>query len=403
MSANFVKSKSKSKFMSKIKSKPFFVFIFLFALFIVGVSFYLYQKNVANKKPNFISQIVRKGNISHTVNATGMIYPKKILKVGAQVSGEISELAVSIGDKLKKGDLIAKIDASTQENAKLSAQAQLNSQEARLKSAKSNLEKAQSAFNRADKLYQQGAISQADYESSKVALSSAKNSVVEINQLIVQNKLSVKNAELSLSYTSVLAPMDGTVIAISVEEGQTLSSAQSAPTIITLAQTDIMTIKAEIAEADVGLMRPNLPVSLTLLGGQSQVFKSFLKSVDPAPKEISENSNLSNNSPIYYYGHIDVENAENKLRYGMTANIKIQVDKADAVLLIPMAAINKTPKGSSVLLLKNGETITQPIKVGLQDGVSAQVLEGLSEGDEIIVSSATNVKSLGRAPRGGAF
>lgn len=401
MSANFVKSKS--KFMSKIKSKPFFVFIFLFALFIVGVSFYLYQKNVANKKPNFISQVVRKGNISHTVNATGMIYPKKILKVGAQVSGEISELAVSIGDKLKKGDLIAKIDASTQENAKLSAQAQLNSQEARLKSAKSNLEKAQSAFNRADKLYQQGAISQADYESSKVALSSAKNSVVEINQLIVQNKLSVKNAELSLSYTSVLAPMDGTVIAISVEEGQTLSSAQSAPTIITLAQTDIMTIKAEIAEADVGLMRPNLPVSLTLLGGQSQVFKSFLKSVDPAPKEISENSNLSNNSPIYYYGHIDVENVENKLRYGMTANIKIQVDKADAVLLIPMAAINKTPKGSSVLLLKNGETITQPIKVGLQDGVSAQVLEGLSEGDEIIVSSATNVKSLGRAPRGGAF
>lgn len=378
--------------------------IIIFLLLIGGAvgGWYYYQQKQAQsqQEQQFITEPVKRGTIRYSVSASGMVYPKKTVEVGAQVSGKVSKLTVKIGDTVKAGELIAEIDASTKENAKLSAQAQLKSQQATLKTAQSSLKQAQADFNRAKKLYKSGAGSQADYDSAHTALVSAKNAITQAQENIVQSRLTIKDAELSLGYTQVTAPIDGTVIAVSVEQGQTVNSIQSAPTLVTLAQTDVMTVKAEIAESDVTVMKSGLPVTFTLLGKTTDSYHGTLQSIDPAPKEISDNSNITSSTAIYYYGHIDVDNTAGKLRYGMTATVTIEVDKADNALIVPMTAINDTPRGSMVMVLKGDRPRPQPITVGLEDGVNAEVLSGLSEGDQVITSSSGKGKSNSTRRRG---
>ncbi|SUO97397.1 efflux RND transporter periplasmic adaptor subunit [Suttonella ornithocola] len=370
--------------------KSLLIFILLIAL--GAGTWYLYQAQTQDKDntQKFITENVRRGNIVYSVNASGMIYPKKIVKVGAQVTGEISKLTVQVGDEVKEGDLIAEIDARTQENAKQTAVAQLASHQAALKTAKANLATAQQAYARANKLYQKGAGTQAEQQSSYNDFIRAQNAVKEAEANIRQSQLTIENANVNLGYTKVNAPISGTVIAVAVEEGQSENAAQSSPTLVTLAQTDVMTIKAEIAEADIAVMRVGLPVSFTLLGKNSETYHANLARIDPAPKEISDNNTLTANTAIYYYGHIDIPNANHKLRYGMTANISIEVAKAENVLLIPMTAIQTNNNQSSVTVLVNGQPQTRPITVGLEDGVNAEVKNGLNEGEIVVISSEGN-------------
>lgn len=373
---------------------------------VCGWYYYQQQQIAEKKKESFITDTVKKGSITYSVNASGRVYPKKTVDVGAQVSGEIAKLTVDIGDTVNAGDLIAEIDASTKENAKRSAQAQLKSQQATLRTAQSTLKQAQLAFERASKLYKSGAGSQEDYESAEAALNSAKNAITEAQENIVQSQLTLKDTEVSLGYTQVRSPIDGTVIAVAVEEGSTVNASQSAPTIVTIAQTNLMTVKAEIAEADVAVMQAGLPVSFTLLGKTTDTFTGTLTSIDPAPKEIVDDGSIDSNTAIYYYGHIDVDNAEGKLRYGMTATITIEVDKAENTLIIPMTAINDTPKDSMVLVLEDDKPTSHTVEIGLEDGVHAQVVSGLSEGDKVIISSGSDKPSDSggrQGPPGGMF
>lgn len=375
-----------------IRSRGFSWLKFLIILVILDSAAYAWQQHQAKRQEadsaqQYITEKVRRGDLSYLVNASGKVYPQKIVQVGAQVSGEIAQLHVEIGDTVKAGDVIAEIDARSQENAKSTAEAQLNSQQAALARAQSTLTQAQQAYNRANNLYKQGAGSKEAQENALASLNSAKNAVIEAQANIRQSELTIANANLNLGYTQVRAPIDGTVIAVAVEEGQSVNAVQSSPTIVTLARTDVMTIKAEIAEADIAVMKVGLPVKVVLLGKNSQSYQGVLSAIDPAPKEISDNGSISSSSAIYYYGHIDVDNAEGFLRYGMTATIAIEVDKAEDALLIPMTAIEYAPNGEArVSVLVNAQAEKRHIEVGLEDGVQAQVLSGLQEGEAVIVS-----------------
>lgn len=367
--------------------------LFLVILILLGFSiwWYCHQKEAKAAQANqFITAKVKRGSITYSVNASGMVYPKKIVKVGAQVSGKIAKLAVNIGDTVHQGDLIAEIDANEQQNAKETAVAQLSGQKASLATAQANLLKAQQAYTRAAALYKKGAGTKEDMEAAAAALANAKNSVTSAQASIRQSQLTIANADLTLGYTKVTAPIDGTVINVAVEEGQTENAVQSSPTLVTLAQTDTMTVKAEIAEADIGAMKAGLPVSFTLLGKNSKTYTGILRSIDPAPKEISDSSTISSSTAIYYYGHIDVPNPDGALRYGMTATIAITVAKDDDALLVPMTALSEGPDGKQIVevLGKDGQPRSVPVKIGLEDGVNAQVLDGLQAGDAVIISNA---------------
>ena len=371
-------------------AKKLLVFLILGALAAGGWHYWKTQQRIAAEAPpQVLAEPVRKGNIRYVINASGKLTAKRKVDVGAQVSGEIDELYVNIGDELQEGDPVANIDARSQQNSKDTAQAQLQSREAALSSAKAALREAEQKHQRQKNLVNKGAAAKETLEAAQAALKNAQSAVEQAQAAVRQSQIDVDTAGLNLGYTNVTAPFAGTVIAVPVEKGQTVNAIQSAPTLITLADLSTMTVKAEIAEADVAKVKAGMPTSFTLLGDSRTRFDGKLQSVDPAPLAVSDNNLTSTETAVYYYGHIDVSNPERRLRIGMTANIEIVVDEVRDVLVIPMTALQEEGDGDSVLVLDDkGFPQPRQITLGLQDGVNTEVKEGLREGEKVVVSQA---------------
>ena len=348
----------------------------------------------------YITAEVKKGDIAQTVLASGSIQPFKSVKVGAQVSGEISALSVKIGDKVKTGDPIAEIDASTQQNTRDSAAASLASSKAALAAAQAKLREAQQNFNRQQEMVKKGAAARESLDAAQATLKSAQSAVDQAKADIRKSQLELDNAGLRLGYTSVTAPMDGVVISVAVEKGQTVNAVQDSPTLVTLAQTNTMTVEAEIAEADVSAVQPGMAAYFTLLGADKTRYEGKLKSIDPAPLATSKNTTTttssSNDTAVYYYGKMDVPNADGKLRIGMTANMVINVREAKGVLTIPMTALQTNSAGADEVQVMGADGKPQPreVKLGINDGVNTEVTEGLTAGEQVVVSSGTGESSM---------
>ena len=356
----------------------------------------------------FITAEVKSGDVAQTVLASGSLQPFKSVKVGAQVSGEISALFVQVGDKVKAGDRIAEIDASTQQNTRDSAAAALASSKAALSAAQAKLREAQQNFNRQQELVKKGAAARESLDAAQATLKSAQSAVEQAKADIRKSQLELDNAGLRLGYTSVTAPMDGVVISVAVEKGQTVNAVQDSPTLVTLAQTNTMTVEAEIAEADVGAVQPGMAAYFTLLGADKTRFEGKLKSIDPAPLATSKNttsaSSSSNDTAVYYYGKMDVPNPDGKLRIGMTANMVINVREAKGVLTIPMTALQTNSAGADEVQVMGADGKPQPreVKLGINDGVNTEVVTGLKAGEQVVVSSGTGEGSIPMGP-GGPF
>lgn len=373
----------------------------LIAAALGGWWYYHHQQAAKQAAANrFITTTVQRGDIHYTINASGSLRPIKTVEVGAQVSGEISKLNVEIGDVVKKGDLVAEIDARTQENAKKNYLAQLSSYQAELATAKAELTKNQLAYNRARTLYQRGAGSKEDLETAQAALDSAKNQVTQTQANITQSELDISNADVDLGYTKVTAPVSGTVIAVPVEEGQTVNAVQSTPTLAIIADTSTMTVKTEIAEADVAEVKAGMPVTFTLLGKNSKTYQGKLDKIDPAPKEISDDDTFSSDDAVYYYGDINVKNPNGLLRYGMTATVTINVSDAKNVLIVPMTALNDAADGKTTVQVMDasGKVHSQAVTVGLEDGVHVEIKSGLKEGEKVVISDASMAQTRSRGP-----
>ncbi|SUA22887.1 ABC transporter periplasmic protein [Neisseria meningitidis] len=230
---------------------------------------------------SYITETVRRGDISRTVSATGEISPSNLVSVGAQASGQIKKLYVKLGQQVKKGDLIAEINSTTQTNTLNMEKSKLETYQAKLVSAQIALGSAEKKYKRQAALWKDDATSKEDLESAQDALAAAKANVAELKALIRQSKISINTAESELGYTRITATMDGTVVAIPVEEGQTVNAAQSAPTIIQLANLDMMLNKMQIAEGDITKVKAGQDISFTILSEPDTPIKAKLDSVDP--------------------------------------------------------------------------------------------------------------------------
>lgn len=371
--------------------KPLVILIALGAAAYGGWTYYQAKQAAANAPPPLLTETAKRGSIRQVINASGTLKASRKVDVGAQVSGEIDALYVAIGDELKAGDPIANIDARTQQNSRDTAVAQLESRKAALASAQAALREAQQKHKRQQALVNKGAAARETLEAAQAALKNAQSNVEQAEAAIRQSQIDVDTAGLNLGHTKVSAPIDGTVIAVPVEKGQTVSTAQSAPTLVTMADLSVMTVKAEIAEADVAKVRPGMKTSFTLLGDSRTRFEGTLTRIDPAPMAVSDNVTNSTETAVYYYGHIEVKNPERRLRIGMTANIEIIVDEALDTLIVPMTALAEEGQdGDSVLVVgANGQPEPRPVVLGLQDGVNVEIKEGLAEGEEVVVSQGS--------------
>ncbi len=392
----------------RITVKKVFTTVALAAV-ISGASYYFYPKEAP---PSFATEAVRRGNIENTVLATGMLQASKLVAVGAQVSGQIEKMGVQLGDEIKQGDLVAQIDSLTQQNSLQSANASLNSINAQMRAKQAQIRQAQSEFNRQKSMLADKASSQSDYESALATLAIYKAELEQLKAELEQAKIKVDSAELDLGYTTISAPMDGTVVYSAVEEGQTVNANQTTPTIIELAQLDRMTVKAQISEADVVNVKSGLPVYFTILGKPNKRYHATLRAIEPGPTLMDgDDSNLSvsDSEAIYYHGLFDVDNPDRTLRIGMTAQVSIVLNKAENALLVPAQVLIKQPGSKpryQVPVLVNGQQEMRDVTVGINNKIFTEITSGLSEGDQIIMgmpsTKGTRSSRMG-PPRGMRF
>lgn len=334
------------------------------------------------------------GDVEDTVLATGTIGAYKLVSVGAQVTGEVKKLNVALGDRVTKGQLIAEIDALTQQNNLRNAEAALRSAQSQLQSRQAALQQAELAARRLRELVAIDAGSRADLETAEATLSTNRAEVDAQKAAIAQAQVAVDTANVNLGYTRVTAPMDGVVVAVVTEQGQTVNANQSAPTIIKLAKLDVMTVKAQISEADVPRVKPGLPVYFNLLGEPDRRYEVKLRAVEPGPTTIATDSTTSatttsTTSAIYYNGIFDVPNPDGKLRINMTAQSTIVLARAAQVLTLPSAALGaKEGDRYRVRVLENGRVVDKQVRIGLNNRVRAQVLDGLKAGELVVTSEA---------------
>ncbi len=427
------------------KIKPSKIVVAIVCILAIAVTAWFFLKPKA-QAPQYISSEVTRGDIEDAVLATGVLEATKMVSVGAQVSGQVKKMYVQLGDQVKQGQLIAQIDSIRQENDLKTAEASIKNQQAQLAVKQANLAKVQAEYQRQQAMYAQDATSRAELEAALASYKTAQAEILAINAQIEQSRLTLATAKEDLGYTRIIAPMDGTIVAIVTEEGQTVNANQSAPTIVKLAKLDNMTIKAEISEADVMKVEEGQTVYFTTLGNSNKKHYAKLRQVEPAPNSINtESTNASTSSSstaVYYNALFDVPNEDGKLRIDMTAQVYIVLAEAKNALTIPAAALQSSNRAQGKSANLNSDQTTQqnltdrdqaqperpkrlqlsaqekslleqgkasmsmvrviqadgtakpqPVLVGLNNRVTAQIIKGLKQGDKVVIADAADTSN----------
>lgn len=341
---------------------------------------------------NFVTDDVRRSDITQTVNATGEIAAAQLVDVGAQASGQIKKLYVKLGQQVKKGDLIADIDSTTQLNTLNTNKAKLDTYRAQLVSAQIALKMKQRAFDRERALMGQDATSKADFDNAQDNLAAARANVAELKSQIRQTQIAINTSEADLGYTRITAPMDGTVVSIPVEEGQTVNSSQNTPTIVQLADLSKMLNKMQIAEGDMSKVKAGMHLTFTTLADNNKVRKATLEAVDPGLTKMSQGSydtsTDTTDTAIYYYARALVPNDDGTLHIGMTTQNNIFVKSVKNVLTVSNQAIRHNRGKKVVKVLGDNQQVQEKqIETGITDGMRTEVKSGLKEGDRVILSA----------------
>lgn len=344
---------------------------------------------------------VARGSVEETVLASGTLKPSRLVAVGSQASGRILSLKAVLGQQVRKGDLIAQIDSVTQENALRTAEASLANMRAQKAEKEATLVLNEQTLARQRTMVAQRAVSQADFEAAEAQVKVSRAQLAALDAQIMSAQVAVDTARANLGYTRITAPTDGTVLAIVAQEGQTVNATQSAPTIAILGQLDVMTVRAEISEADIVKVAPDMPLWFTVVGAPDERHTARLGFIEPAPESIksdssfatsssnSSSSSSTSTSAIYYIGVFDVPNPRGRLRTYMTAEVHIVLGRAENVLTIPAMALERAGKGWRVRVLKPDGTVERRrVEVGLNDKVTAEIRSGLEEGEKVVTGEA---------------
>ncbi|MFM1685851.1 efflux RND transporter periplasmic adaptor subunit [Aeromonas salmonicida] len=367
------------------RTRIFVVRLLLPALLLIAVGWF-FSATDATPVASYITATAERRDLEQSVLADGTLQAQKLVSVGAQVSGQIKILHVALGDQVKQGDLLVEIDDLTQQNALKDAEAALDNVQAQLASRRATLRNNGLVFDRQRKVLARGLGSQADYDSAEATLIATRADIRALTAQAVQARIAVDTARVNLGYTRIVAPMAGTIVAIPVEQGQTVNAVQSTPTIVKVARLDTMTVEAQISEADVIRVSTGLPIYFTILGAPEHRYEARLRAIEPAPDSINDDTSSSTTTAVYYNGLFEVSNPEGALRIGMTAQVHLVLATERNALVIPAIALS----GDRVQVVDGaGKLQWRQVKVGLNNKVDAQILSGLEAGESVVVSQLT--------------
>lgn len=362
--------------------------IFLILALAIGAGLWLARGHFTQAAEPQATVEITRGTIESVVTAQGKLEAKDYVDVGAQVSGLVVKLAVEVGDTVKEGDLIAEIDPDVYE-------AQVKGEEARLRTLQAQRDEQQALMIQAEqklarnqKLMKTKAISIEVLEDAQTNFDVASAKVKSLDAQIEEAQSSLDGSRTNLSYTKIYSPMTGTVVSQSVKQGQTINANQTAPVIVQVAKLDVMTAKAQVAEADVPKLSVGMPVYFTTLGAGDRRWEGSVRQVLPTPETI--------NDVVLYNVLVDVANDDGQLMKGMTAQIFFIAARADNAVIIPASALTKRKpdadtkdgKAYEVSVVTPKGTQERTIIVGVSDRTQAAVLSGLDAGNRIIVAGA---------------
>lgn len=398
------------------KKKRGFVKKWLFWLIaaagLAAALYYFTADYFKTEAPQIMTATVHKGDIETTVLATGILKPARLVAVGAQASGRVLSLNVKAGQQVKTNDLIAQIDPTTQKNDLRKAKAEELRNQADRTDKIAKLELAKQDLTRQQQMISRNAISRADYDKAVSTVKSAEAQIALSDAQIVASKIAVETAEANLGYTQIRAPIDGTILATVVQEGQTVNAVQSAPTIAIIGQLDTMTVEADISEADIINVKEDQELYFTIPGQSDKRYVAQLQILEPAPQSIVSDKSFGSNSAssssasasaVYYKGIFNIANPEGVLKTYMTAEIYIVLGRAKDVLLIPSTALSEPDKEGRVtvsVMDENGAITHKPVETGLNDKVMVEIRSGLTEGEKVVASNNADGPAVPRSKRG---
>ena len=349
---------------------------------------------VAPVKPE--TAAVLRGAIEKTVIARGKLELQKYVDVAAQISGQISDVDIVIGENVKAGKQLIEIAPAVQPGRAESNRAQLARLKAELAGQQAQLEFAQLQFQRQTQLKEANATREESFESSRMAMFSAAAKVEAINAQIQQTESIMREDEAVRSRTHVIAPIGGTVVALSARDGQIVNANRDV--LLRIADLSKMTVQALVAEEDVTRLDPGMIAYFTTPGFPGKRWSGKLRQIVPLPADGSGQQGKR----TYYTVLFDVANNSRELMSGMSADIWFVLERSDDALQIPAAALPARADADGNYRLgvmeDDGKVSTRTVKVGIRTADSIQVLSGLKEGERVVLGAAVPTSAAAAAP-----
>ena len=374
----------------------------------------LWRWRAGSRAPGLQMETVRvdRGRIVAKVTATGTLSAIVTVQVGSQVSGRIAELRADFNSTVKKGQLIAKIDPQLFQAAVEQARANYVAAQGNLAKSKAQAVDAERQYKRNETLAERKLIAQADLDTSQSNSEAAKAQVDASAGAVEQARAALHQAEVNLAYTDIVSPTNGVVISRNVDVGQTVAASLQAPTLFVIAE-DLakMQVDTSVAEADVGRLKGGMQAAFTVDAYPSETFQGVVRQIRNAPQTVQ--------NVVTYDAVIDVNNADLRLKPGMTANTTFIYAEKEDVLRVPNSALRfrpppdlfgpaarpgaaarggganslakaapDTPDRRTVWVLRGEKPEPVRIRVGISDGTLTEVLEGsLDAGDQVITDA----------------
>lgn len=368
--------------MKKLKISK--VWIAMTVVVIIAVAAWALSGEKEKEEINFKQEKVSLQTLQNSVTATGTIEAVTSVTVGTQVSGIVNKLYVDYNSQVKKGQVIAELD-------KTNLLSELNTAKANMASAQSQLNYQSANMKRYQTLYQKGLVSADDYENALLTYRQAKEQVATAKE-------QVQRAQTNLGYATISSPIDGTVISKSVEEGQTVAASFNTPELFTIAK-DLtnMQVVADVDEADIGAVKEGDRVTFTVDAYPDDTFEGTVKQVRLQA--------TTTNNVVTYEVVISAQNADLKLKPGLTANVTIYTQERTGVLAVANKALRFTPtketvgkdmkivdcKGKNKVWTLEGKTLTaHPVSIGQTDGMHTEITKGLKAGQQIVTEIVVN-------------
>jgi macrolide-specific efflux system membrane fusion protein len=355
---------------------------------IAAGGWYWYSAAAQNRQQDSASPVaITRGTIEEVVTSQGKLEAKQYVDVGTQVSGQLKVIHVDIGDTVTKGQLLAEIDPRVYQAQVEAGEARLNSLRAQLNQQKAEAVLAEQNLKRNQNLIAVDAVSKQALQETESQAAVAKAQVESIAAQIQETESNLKGSRTNLSYTKIYAPVPGTVTTLPTKEGQTLNANQTAPTIMQVANLDMMTVRAQVAEADVNRLKEGMPAYFTTLGDSERRWQGKVRQIQPSPQIV--------NDVVLYDVLIDVKNEGRRLMTGMTTQVFFVLGKAENAVIVPAEALTRraaredNEKGKAYrVTVAAGEKGREQrlIHVGLQTRTQAEVMDGLQEGERIFLN-----------------